>query len=94
MMREFGQGLVIDYSSTGYSACQASEAINAEGRARVLRDMGRLRDLGRVLADDFLGCHIGVSNLFYDPAMEEFMRFPSPETTLRHAITTVVRRLQ
>jgi hypothetical protein len=54
MIREFGQGIVVDFSPTGYLACRAAEVVDFQGQHRALRDQGRLRDLGHVLADDFL----------------------------------------
>lgn len=73
MERSTPGGIVVDFNSTSYGACRVKDVIQAEGdRSQIQRD-GKLHRLGHMLGDDFLGCEIGVLNLFFDPEREQYI---------------------
>ena len=88
MLDSAGDGLIIDFSPLGFSACSAADAIQSEGRISTVKASGRLRDLGHVFADDFLECSIGVGGLYYDPIRQIFDYEPPT-----HTISTEVKML-
>jgi hypothetical protein len=90
MLNSAGDGLIIDFSPLGYSACSALDAIQSEGRISAVKASGRLRDLGHVFADDFLECSIGVEGLYYDPIRQIFAYEDSPA----HTISTEIKILK
>lgn len=65
-------GIVIDFSTKGYTACDAADVVRFEGDKRALESSGKVRRLGQLLGDDFLNCHIGKLNLFFDPEKEQY----------------------
>ncbi|MGO9330543.1 MAG: hypothetical protein ACLQJ0_20835 [Steroidobacteraceae bacterium] len=72
MIATTGQGLVIDYSSSGYKACPAIAAVEHGGYAAGVSEARQFRPLGQILGNDFLDCTIGVEGLTYDPESELF----------------------
>lgn len=87
-----GEGLVIDYASTGYRACKTGMAIETRGNRREVERRGGMAALGQILGNDFLECRVGRVGLFYDTLAERYYEGPrliSP----RHAVTTRVSRL-
>lgn len=83
-------GLVIDYSQTGYKACPAYAVIEAKGSRTLLDRTHPARPLGQILSRDFLGCTLGIPNLFFDPDSERYLFLPE---TLENCllITTLVK---
>lgn len=75
-------GIVIDFRASGYGACLASIAKEAQGRRPV--DM---RDLGDLLATDFLNCTLGTPNLWFNNGRRQFEK----RSTNLHIITTTVK---
>lgn len=67
-----GEGIIIDYSKQGYSACTVEDALHFNGERKKIMAAGRLNKLGHVLADDFLNCDIGAPGLSYDAQKETF----------------------
>lgn len=64
-----GGGIVIDYTQRGYFAAEAQVAARAEGDRRLMPP-DAVRPLGDVLADRFLPCHIGSTNIYFDATNE------------------------
>jgi hypothetical protein len=98
MLDHFGGGLIIDFTDGSYEACNADTARAADYNRRFLHERRLMKDLGHLLADDFLDCAIGIRDLYFDPDEETFssarptarlVPLPSPE----RLITTMVRRL-
>ena len=90
MLHLTGQGLVVDYSPAGYTACSAREVVHANGKKRALKAEGQLHDLGHVLANDFLECKIGAPNLYYDVEREVFTSEQPLQFIPHHAINTII----
>ncbi len=60
-----GGGIIIDYEPDNYSAVNARTAAQAGGnRANVPDDA--IRELGDVLAEEFLECKVGSRNVYFD----------------------------
>jgi hypothetical protein len=90
MVDTVGQGLIVEYSPTGYKAIPAATVIEHRGRRRTLRPSEQ--SLGQVLGNEFLQCRAGVEGLYYNPDTEEF------ETDIvgppvEHVITTRVQKV-
>ncbi len=73
MERHTPGGIVVDFSRRGYMACPAQSVVRVEGERRVLTEKGQLRELGKVLGDDFLNCTIGTLGLYFDPEREVYV---------------------
>ncbi len=92
MEQTTGEGLVIDYSSTGYKACSTSIAIETHGNRTEANRLGAMKPLGQMLGVEFLECRIGEIGLYYDQDKERYTR---REAIIQpaHAITTrIVKR--
>lgn len=87
-----GEGLVIDYTSTGYRACKTGLAIETRGNRREVERRGGMVSLGQILGNDFLECRVGRVGLFYDTAAERYYQ-GAGLIDPRHAVTTRVSRL-
>ena len=74
MMRRVGNGIVINYTPDGYSACEIEQAIEARGNRRAVANAGHFEPLGQMLANRFLECRIGILGLYYDNESERFLR--------------------
>ncbi len=61
-----GGGVVIDYTPEKYS-CMSCEAVVAANGDRAALQASQIRDVGDVLADDFLPCKVGILGASYDP---------------------------
>jgi len=72
MKRTLGGGIVIDYTSRGYSACDISDVMAANGSRKFVADRGNVHKLGQTLAHDFLECRIGMEGLYYENQGEAF----------------------
>lgn len=87
-----GEGLVIDYSATGYRTCGTGIAIETHGNRTEANRRGAMRPLGQTLGVEFLECRIGKIGLFYDPDRERYVQGGNIIQPA-HAITTrVVKR--
>lgn len=93
MLHAVGHGIVIDFEDDGYMALPAGAVIQAEGRASAMRESEQLRDLGHVLADDFLDCKIGSIGLHYDRENEVFRSGDGQVLAVRHAVETTVKKI-
>ncbi|HTG33574.1 MAG TPA: hypothetical protein VLB76_11665 [Thermoanaerobaculia bacterium] len=60
-----GGGAVFDYSPRGYTACDAAQAIAAEGR-RSSVPQSEMLPLGDYLINRFMECTSGVRGIYYD----------------------------
>lgn len=89
MERETPGGIVVDFESTGYSACTAQAVVAAKGSKAQVKAAGQLRHLGQILGNDFLGCTIGTKGLFYDPVKASFVIEPD----FTHVITTSIQQI-
>lgn len=89
MQHETPGGIVVDFESTGYSACPAQAVVAAKGNRTQVKASGQLRSLGQILGNDFLECTIGVKGLFYDAKNASFVVEPE----FPHVITTFIQRL-
>jgi len=87
-----GEGLVIDYSATGYRTCGTGIAIETHGNRMEVNRRGAMKPLGQILGVEFLECRIGKIDLFYDPDKERYFQGGNLIQPA-HAITTrVVKR--
>lgn len=93
MIRTTGPGLVIDYSHAGYRAADAADVVELGAQAGLLRERGKLHDLGHTLADGFLECTIGVQDLFFDAEQERFVTDRLLLTPPEHVITTEIEKI-
>jgi len=81
MVTEAGDGIVIDYTPEGYTACSAAQAVQAEGNRRSVDGM---KPLGQMLGNDFLECRRGKVGLAYNPEQGAFGHVISTEVTALH----------
>lgn len=63
------KAIVVDYSPNGYKACLAIHAAKANGDRHKLKSR-QFRRLADLLGNDFLDCHIGLTDLYYDSDKE------------------------
>jgi hypothetical protein len=89
MIREIGGGIVVDFSPDGYKTCSAAAVIQAGGNRTQVQNLSPMRDLGQILANDFLDCTMGTKGLYYDPQEEIFEGISDRNT---HTITTEIIR--
>jgi hypothetical protein len=89
MLDMAGDGIVIDYTDHGYTACSASSVILAHGQRTEAIKAGAVQPLGQALANEFLNCEIGKKGLFFNPDDESFQQLETPPT---HLITTSIVR--
>jgi hypothetical protein len=94
MLREAGQGIAIDYSPRGYTACTAEDVVTMDGRKSALQTAGRMRPLGQILGNDFLDCTIGRPGLFYDEATERFAAPRDVPPSIEHVLGTSVHKVE
>ncbi len=93
MMRDkLGGGVVIDYRASGYRAADVAVVIGTDGNRGRIRRRGRLKPIGRLLANDFLDCAIGIEGLFYDTAREVFVS-GDYDVTINDVIATSIQHL-
>jgi len=90
MLELTGDGIVIDYTSSGYTSCHASAVIAAHGRKRAAIRSKTIHSLGQTLGVEFLDCKIGKKGLFYDPETENFVEASIERISPDYAITTSV----
>lgn len=74
MKQSVGGGIVIDYTPSGYTACEIDHVIEARGSRKAIADAGQVQPLGQVLAHRFLDCKVGIQDLYYDDENESFVR--------------------
>lgn len=67
-----GGGIVVDYTQTGYFATSAQATVAAEGDRRRVPPAA-VNSLGDVLADQFLPCKIGSTNIYFDAINETLL---------------------
>jgi hypothetical protein len=84
-----GEGIVVDYTITGYRACSTGVAVEARGNRQEVERRGEMKPLGQLLGVDFLVCRIGKIGLFFDPETERYFEGDNIVEP-RHAITTRV----
>ena len=72
MLAATGHGIVIDYTSSGYSSCNARKVVEVAGSRRDLAKGDGMQPLGQLLGNDFLECREGRVGLFYNPEAELF----------------------
>jgi hypothetical protein len=84
-----GEGIVVDYTTTGYRACPTGLAVKARGNRREVERLNGTKPLGQLLGVDFLECRIGTIGLFFDPEAERYFQGDNMLEP-RHAITTHV----
>lgn len=82
-----GEGLVIDYSATGYKSCRTGVAIETHGSRIEASRRGAMKPLGQILGVEFLECKIGKIGLFYDLERERYVQ-GKVVVQPAHAITT------
>lgn len=76
MKRRVGNGIVIDYTPKGYTACEIDPVIEARGNRKAVAQAGHFQPLGQILAHRFLDCLVGIQGLYYDNESEAFLRDP------------------
>jgi len=84
-----GEGIVVDYTTTGYRACSTGLAVEAQGNRPEVERRGGMKPLGQLLGFEFLECRIGKIGLFFDPETERYFE-GDQMVEPRHAITTRV----
>src|ERR1051326_69266 len=84
-----GEGIVVDYTTTGYRACSTGVVVEARGNRNEVERRGGMKPLGQLLGVDFLECRIGKIGLFFDPETERYFKGDNMVEP-RHAITTRV----
>jgi hypothetical protein len=89
MVDTAGQGLIVEYTQSGYKALPAADVIEHRGRRRALRSAEQ--SLGQILGNEFLECRAGVEGLYYNPETEEF-ETEIPARPPEHVITTTVKK--
>lgn len=92
-----GGGAVVSFSPGSYMVARADVVAAAQGHWLSVSDEQK-RDLGDVLAEDFIECRMGSRGLYYDPFTETFV-FPSADGQLvelpgfvRNRVKTTVKR--
>ncbi len=65
--------IVVDYRETGYTAVRSEAVLGASGAPKKLA-RGARESLANILADAFLKCSIGGTNLYYDAARGMLVR--------------------
>ena len=92
-----GGGAVVSFAPGSYTVARADVVAAARGHWPRVADEQK-RDLGDVLAEDFIECRIGSRGLYYDPFTETFV-FPSADGQLaelpgfvRNRVKTIVKR--
>jgi len=88
MQRTVGGGIVIDYTSRGYSACDIAHVIEARGNRRKVTVDGNIHQLGQILAHDFLECRVGKQGLYYENQGKTFL-IDRPDRDLNVVDTSV-----
>jgi len=84
-----GEGIVVDYTTTGYRACSTGVVVEARGNRNEVERRGGMKPLGQLLGVDFLECRIGKIGLFFDPETERYFEGDNMVEP-RHAIATRV----
>ena len=87
------QGIVINYTPSGYKACSAQEVVEMGGSNKSLLTNKRLQPLGQVLGNDFLNCDIGIKGLYFDTAQEIFTEQYVAPSNIFHVIDTSIKKL-
>jgi hypothetical protein len=85
-----GQGLVVDFSPGKYTACPAATVFDFHSSKAKLKSSGEFRDLGHILADQFLECRIGQFGLHYDPDDEIYRDANQQPFIVNHEIRATV----
>lgn len=89
-----GQGLVIDFSPGKYTACPAGTVFDFHSSKAKLESSGVFRDLGHILADEFLECRIGQFGLHYDSNDEIYRDADQRPFVVNHEIKTTVSEVR
>ncbi len=87
-----GIGIIIDYSDAGFVTCSATAASKANGDRRNLPH-DELEGLSETLSNQFLYCHKGLENVFYEPETRTLHLpaiFRPLKRAYRHVFTTKV----
>ena len=88
-----GDGIVIDYTPNGYTACEIGHVIEARGNRKAVADGGHFQPLGQILAHRFLDCLVGIRGLYYDDHSETFVRgLDEAELSIFDTSVSVVER--
>ena len=90
MQSSTGEGLIIDFTPNGYSACGSSLVAEVNGNRREVERRRGTRPLGVTLGIDFLNCTVGHVGLFYDAETERYMDNDNLVPP-RHELTTSVK---
>lgn len=93
MQSSTGEGLIIDFTPNGYSACGSSLVAEVNGDRREVDRQRGTRPLGVTLGIDFLNCTVGRVGLFYDSEKERYMENDNLVPP-RHALTTIVKAVR
>jgi len=92
MIRACGNGLVVEYTPSGYSGLPAAAVADSTGKRAELAHHEKA--LGQWLANDFLDCSIGQEGLYFDPDQEQFVGVaPAQPMSPGHIVSTEVVRL-
>lgn len=93
MLRTSGQGLVLDFSPGRYTACPAGIVADFPLTPAKLRSSGKFKDLGHMLADEFLECRIGQIGLRYDSEGEVYRDQNGEIFSVNYEIRTTISKL-
>ncbi|WP_334109234.1 hypothetical protein [Methylobacillus sp.] len=83
-------GIVIDYSSEGYKTCTASQVIEADGSRSTIEQNHLMHTLERSICNDFLNCHLGERNLYFNRQLQRFSLLQRDARQELHIIDTQV----
>ncbi len=72
MYEKLGTGIVIDYSDSGYKACELEPIIVAEGSRDTLQKFGSLTSLAYLLKTRFWDCTVGKRDVDYEFSPDKF----------------------
>jgi hypothetical protein len=89
MIDTAGQGLIVEYTQSGYKSISAMDVVERRGRKRALQSAEH--PLGQVLGNEFLECRAGIQGLYYNADTEEF-ETETPVPPPEHVITTAVKK--